>query len=248
MLFQNPDARYIVANWKALLPPAGCDTWGQTMRCASSSVVCGVCPPASHIHALAAHTTLALGLQDTPSHGEGAHTGTVPATIGHDAGCVFTLTGHSEVRQRGATSSDVSAAGTLAIEADLSVLVCVGEDCTADDGQGYDARALTNQVLASLPANIAPGMVAIAYEPVWAIGTGVHASTEQIASAIACIRLALKQADPSCHHAPILYGGSVKPSNAKDVAHASGCCGVLVGGASLDSTSFSQIADAFSRT
>jgi triosephosphate isomerase (TIM) len=206
-----------------------------------------VCPPATLVRAVAeilAASPIAVGGQDCHAAAKGAHTGDVSAAMLKDAGCRFVILGHSERRQgHNETDAQVRAKIEAARGVGLSVILCVGETLAERDS-GATLTVLARQLADSLPAGLAADAVAVAYEPVWAIGTGRTPSHAQIAESHAHIRAALaaKVADPAAVR--ILYGGSVKPDNAAQLMAVANVDGALVGGASLDADEFWAIARA----
>jgi triosephosphate isomerase len=201
-----------------------------------------LCPPATLVERLAralAGSRVLVGGQDCRAEPSGAFTGDVAAEMLADAGAALVILGHSE-RRAGYGESDalVSAKVRAALRAGLEPIVCVGE--TLNQRNAGDALAVvTGQVRGSLPAELAGKAFAVAYEPVWAIGTGLTPTTPQIEEVHRAIRAVLKAMfGRDADHAPILYGGSVKPSNAAEILHAAEVGGALVGGASLKASDF----------
>jgi triosephosphate isomerase len=201
-----------------------------------------ICPPATlvaqAVYALKG-TKLAVGGQDCRAEASGAYTGDIAAEMLADAGATLVILGHSERRAGyGETDALVAAKVQAALRAGLEPIVCVGE--TLDERKAGQALAVvTGQVRGSLPADLAGKAFAVAYEPVWAIGTGLTPSTAEIEEVHQAIRATLTEVF-GAHGAtpPILYGGSVKPSNAAEILHASEVGGALVGGASLKAEDF----------
>lgn len=204
-----------------------------------------VCPPATLLAAAAercAHTPVAVGGQDCHFNVSGAHTGDLSAAMLRDSGASYVILGHSERRaDHGETSDEVRSKATAALNAGLVPIICVGE--TQPEREAGQAEAVVGrQVERSLPdAGEAP--VVLAYEPVWAIGTGLIASAKDIADMHAMIRARLPRPDVT----RILYGGSVKPGNAAEILSLEDVDGALVGGASLTAESFAGIIAAASR-
>lgn len=198
-----------------------------------------ICPPAtllSRAAAMGAGHPIAFGGQDCHVAASGAHTGDIAADMLLDAGASYSLTGHSERRtDHGETDADVAAKSAAAQSAGLTVVICIGETL-AEREAGATLKVLTQQISGSVPAGSTAANTVIAYEPVWAIGTGLVPSTDQIAEAHAHIRAELADKD-----IPILYGGSVKGSNAAEIFAVPNVDGALVGGASLKATDFSPI-------
>ncbi|HEY8260067.1 MAG TPA: triose-phosphate isomerase [Methylosinus sp.] len=206
-----------------------------------------VCPPATLLAAaapIAARFGLALGGQDCHAEASGAHTGDVSAEMLADAGASYAIVGHSERRaDHGETDALVRAKALAALRAGLTPIVCVGE--TLDERRaGRAAEIVAGQLDGSLPA--APDRLVVAYEPVWAIGTGLTPTPEDVAEIHGTIRarLGLLLGAEASAAIRILYGGSVKPSNAASLLRAENVDGALVGGASLLARDFLSIAAA----
>ena len=199
-----------------------------------------ICPPATLLMAFAetASDTLAVGGQDCSVHNDGAHTGEVSAHMLADAGCSYVIVGHSERRADHFESDEtVKAKAEAALKAGLTPIVCVGENLEERQAGAAEAIVIA-QLLASLPDH-EPGSVAVAYEPIWAIGTGLTASPSEAQSMHAALRAALPQSIGSALR--LLYGGSVKPDNAGQLLAQPDIDGALVGGASLSAGDFSRI-------
>ena len=198
-----------------------------------------LCPPATLLAPVAAAlagSPVALGGQDCAAAAEGAHTGDIAAAMLADLGCRYVIVGHSERRRNhGETDSVVRAKAAAAIAAGLSPIVCVGETEAARDA-GRALETVAAQVAGSVPAGAAARVV-VAYEPVWAIGTGRTPTPGDVAEVHALLRARLPEAR-------LLYGGSVNPANAVALLSAPGVDGALVGGASLDADSFRAICHA----
>ena len=203
-----------------------------------------ICPPATLLHRLAdvlAGSGVEVGGQDCRPEPSGAFTGCVSAEMLVDAGARLVILGHSERRAYySETSQDVAAKTAAALRAGLEPIVCVGE--TADERTaGRTLEVVLAQVRNSLPEALAGRAFALAYEPVWAIGTGVTPTTRQIEQVHAEIRAALQERWGDGAVAPILYGGSVKPENAAEILSLPEVGGALVGGASLTAAQFLPI-------
>lgn len=205
-----------------------------------------VCPPHILLPAVAevlAGSAVALGAQNVSEFTEGAYTGETSPAMLAEFGCRFVLVGHSERRKLfGETSAVVAAKAQTALAAGLTPVICVGE-------QLEDRKAdTTNTVIAAQlePIDIAVlGKCVVAYEPVWAIGTGETASPEQAQAVHAFIRESIANRDPAAAGAlRILYGGSVKPDNAADLFQMADVDGGLIGGAALKAPDFLHICGA----
>jgi triosephosphate isomerase (TIM) len=209
-----------------------------------------LCPPTTLLMAVAEvvdGSPVALGAQDCHSEAKGAHTGDVSADMLHDAGCRYVILGHSERRSDHHESDAlVRAKVAAALAAGLVPIVCVGETAEERD-RGEALSVVARQLAGSLPDSIGSKPLVIAYEPVWAIGTGRTPTTADVAAVHAHIRreLAGKVADAAA--TPILYGGSVKPGNAGELLSVANVDGALVGGASLVADDFWAIAKAAAR-
>lgn len=204
-----------------------------------------ICPPATLLRALIEPTQgspVKLGGQTCHTAASGAHTGDVSAEMLKDAGASYVIVGHSERRTDHKESSELVAAQTRAAwRAGLSAIICIGES-DAERTAGRMEAVLAEQLRGSVPTETTAANAAIAYEPIWAIGTGKTASLGDIEAAHAFIRARMEaQLGGAGRAVRILYGGSVKPSNAKEILHTRGVDGVLVGGASLKASDFLAI-------
>lgn len=208
-----------------------------------------VCPPFTALHAAARAVeegggTVALGAQDVHEAPSGAHTGEISAEMILEAGCTYVIVGHSERRQGGETDARVNAKMKAAIGVGLTPILCVGESLDERKG-GKTEQVVAAQVKAGLEG-IAPEDVArtvVAYEPVWAIGTGETATPAEASRVAGLIRQTIKDAagDDAARRVRIQYGGSVNPDNIASFIEAADVDGALVGGASLQADSFAQI-------
>ncbi len=206
-----------------------------------------LCPPATLLTAVAAvidGTSIALGGQDCHSAAKGAHTGDVSAAMLRDAGCRYVILGHSE-RRADHHESDalIRAKVTAARAAGLVPILCIGETAAERD-RGEALTVVARQLTGSLPDGRGGEPLVIAYEPVWAIGTGRTPTTADVAAVHAHIRGALAGKVADAAAVPILYGGSVKPTNAGELLAVANVDGALVGGASLVADDFWAIAQA----
>jgi triosephosphate isomerase len=204
-----------------------------------------VCPPATlltEIAAVLAGSPIALGGQDCHAAGKGAFTGDVSAAMLKDAGCAYVILGHSERRAaHHETDAQVRAKALAALAAGLIPIVCVGE--TAEQRDRSETLSIVGgQVAGSLPDIAGPQEIAIAYEPIWAIGTGRTPQPDEIEEVHAFIRLALTKRVANPDTVRILYGGSLNAKNAAAILPIPNVVGGLVGGASLDAESFWTIA------
>ncbi len=191
-----------------------------------------ICPPFPLI-ASASGRGIAIGAQDCHAKPAGAHTGCVSAAMLAEAGAVYCIVGHSERRaDNGETDGDVRAKAEAAIAAGMTAIICVGETLAERDA-GEAVAVVKRQLRGSLPGML--DKTVVAYEPVWAIGTGRTPSGEDVAEIHAEIRALVG------NDVRILYGGSVKASNAAELLHISNVDGALVGGASLTAADFVPI-------
>ena len=201
-----------------------------------------VCPPATligRIKEVLKGTRIKVGGQDCHWDASGAHTGDISAEMLKDAGCSAVIVGHSERRtNHGETDDIVRAKAEAAHRAGLMAIICIGE--TLDERKDGETLAVVErQLKGSLPAGADAENTVIAYEPVWAIGTGLTPTPAEIGEVHAFIR---KQAPANIR---ILYGGSVKPGNAAEILAIANVNGALVGGASLKAADFIGIIKAY---
>lgn len=237
--------KLIVGNWKMHGTAASLDELRAVAEgCSGLAAEVAICPPFTLVAraALAAQgSRLAIGAQDVHPAAGGAHTGDVAAAMLVDAGATMVIVGHSERRaDHGETDAQVRAKARAATSAGLAVIVCVGEtEAERDDGRAE--AVVGGQLAGSLPDGAAA--LTIAYEPVWAIGTGRTPSLDDVATMHGFIRGVLNErygADAPVVR--ILYGGSVKPENAAALLGVPEVGGALVGGASLSAGSLLAIA------
>ena len=209
-----------------------------------------LCPPATLIAAMAAlagKSALKIGAQDCHAKPSGAHTGDLSAPMLADAGASHVILGHSERRaDHGETSAQVRAKAEAALAAGLIAIVCIGEtEAERDAGQTLDI--IGTQLDVSIPAHATAANLVIAYEPVWAIGTGRTPTLPQIAEVHADLRARLvARFGAQASGFRLLYGGSVKPGNAAEIFAIPHVNGALVGGASLKAADFGPIVAALS--
>ncbi len=198
---------------------------------------CVICPPATLVRAMALMaegTPLMVGGQTCHPASSGAHTGDVSAEMLADAGARYVIVGHSERRSdHGEDDAQVAAQARAARRAGLTPIICVGETLAARDA-GATLDVVSQQVAGSVPDDIVDLPFVVAYEPVWAIGTGRTPTSDQIAQVHGAIRAQLAQRfGQAGRDAPILYGGSLKPANAAEILAVPEVNGGLIGGASL---------------
>ena len=203
----------------------------------------GLCVPATLIAAADAVKGGAfIGAQDCHMKDSGAHTGCLSAAMLAEAGASWTIVGHSERREdQGESDADIAAKAIAAKAAGLKVILCVGESLTVRDAG--DAEAVVSaQLLASLPQGAAADWLAVAYEPIWAIGTGRIPTMEQVAAMHGALRAALAGAiGAEAQGMRILYGGSMNGDNAAALMAVADVDGGLVGGASLTAAKFAPV-------
>lgn len=211
-----------------------------------------ICPPATLLSRLSERTSgtaIKSGGQDCHAATSGAHTGDISAEMIADAGGSHIIVGHSERRaDHGETDADIAAKTTAVWNAGLVAVICVGETL-AEREAGQTIDIVAGQLAGSVPDGANGNNTVIAYEPVWAIGTGKVPTLDEIAAVHADIRARLKaRFDAAGDDMPILYGGSVKPSNADDIFGVADVDGALVGGASLKAEDFGGIIAALERS
>ncbi|CAM8643479.1 TpiA Triosephosphate isomerase [Paracoccaceae bacterium] len=209
-----------------------------------------LCPPATLISAMAQAARgsgLQVGAQDCHPKASGAHTGDLSAPMLADAGASHVILGHSERRaDHGETDALVRAKAEAAIAAGLVAIVCLGETEAQRDA-GTTLEVIGAQLIGSVPPAATAAQLVIAYEPVWAIGTGRTPTPDQIAEVHALLRARLADhIGVEAAKVRLLYGGSVKPSNAAEIFALPHVDGALVGGASLKAADFASIVAALS--
>ena len=211
-----------------------------------------ICPPVTSLMVMAEFTKdtrLAVGGQDCHIAQNGAHTGDISAHMLKDAGASAVIVGHSERREdHGETDSLVATKTSAAHDAELIAIVCVGE--TAGQRQaGLTLDVIKRQLAGSLPDSVQAANTVVAYEPVWAIGTGLVPTLEDVADVHATIRSELESRFASQGTTMrLLYGGSVKPQNAPELLAVPNVNGALVGGASLKADDFLKIIEVYNPT
>ncbi len=228
----------IAGNWKMFKGPQETPWFCGALRerlAGLEGVDVAVCPPfpslAGAVQSLAG-TEIAVAAQNVHWEEEGAFTGEVSASMLRELGVYGAIVGHSERRQLfGETDEGVARRTAAALEAGLWVIACVGE--TEDERERGKTEAVLSRQVSALRAH---DQLVVAYEPVWAIGTGLSATPEMAQAAHAFIKSLLD--------VPVLYGGSVKPDNAAELLSLADIDGALVGGASLEAESFADIARA----
>jgi triosephosphate isomerase len=240
--------KLVVGNWKMHGLSADIGEIQAIAAAASEypQVDSGLCLPATLIErASRAVPGFPIGAQDVHSDPKGAHTGCTSAEMLVDAGATMVIVGHSERREaQHESDADVRAKAGAGLRAGLLVIVCVGESLLVREG-GDAIPTVETQLDSSIPRDIDVSKLAIAYEPIWAIGTGRTPTIDDIAEMHAALRVRLKAAYAEAGDSiRILYGGSVKPSNAADIFSVMDVDGALVGGASLKAADFIPIIEA----
>lgn len=237
----------IAGNWKMNGLSAESAALAEAIEAGAAALACDllICPPFTQIAQVAAKlrgTAVAVGAQDCHTAPAGAHTGDISAQMLADLGCAAVILGHSERRQNHhETDALVQAKILAAVGAGLMPVVCVGET-EAERDAGQERQIVAAQVAASLPENF---VGVIAYEPIWAIGTGRTPTIAEVEAMHRDIRTALVQKLGEAGAAiRILYGGSVKPDNAAALLAVPEVGGALIGGASLSAAAFLAIARA----
>lgn len=212
-----------------------------------------ICPPAQLLFPackITQDTTISIGAQDCHTAISGAHTGDISAQMVADTGAKYVIVGHSERRDAyGEQDSDVSKKAETARDANLIAIVCIGESL-ADRENNRTLDVIGSQLAGSVPEGATGSTLVIAYEPIWAIGTGMVPSLEQIIKVHDFIRAELSNrfGSDTANGISLLYGGSVKASNAAEIFTAENVDGALVGGASLKATDFAPIIDALNNS
>lgn len=241
--------KLVAGNWKM---HGGAADLGEVKAIAAAArkfptVDVALCLPATLIERAARMAPgLTIGAQDVHFNPKGAHTGCVSAAMLKDAGASLAIVGHSERREaQQEGDAEVRAKAEAALAAGLGIILCVGESLAVREA-GDAVGTVVNQLAASLPEIVAdPAQLSIAYEPIWAIGTGKVPTMPEIGDMHAALRqrLIAAYADRGTD-VRILYGGSVKPSNATEIFAVADVDGALVGGASLTAKDFVPIVEA----
>jgi triosephosphate isomerase (TIM) len=237
--------KLIAGNWKMNGSLGGLAELDAIAEAAAShsAVDVAICPPATLITAAAARQpSLAIGAQDCHGAATGAHTGCLSAQMLAEAGAKLIIVGHSERRtDNHENDGEVKAKAFAAIGQGLTAIICVGESEAQRDA-GEAVTVVARQLDGSVPVDANSALIIIAYEPVWAIGTGRTPSTADVAEMHGAIRARLVALLGERGAAVrILYGGSVKPSNAAELMAVADVDGALVGGASLKAVDFVPI-------
>lgn len=245
----TPGIRPLIAgNWKMHGTLRSALALGEALREGADGADLLVCPPFPHLHGVAVAmlgSRVAVGAQDCHAAQHGAHTGDVSAPMLRDAGATHVILGHSERRaDRGENDAAVLAKAEAALAAGLIPIVCVGET-EAERLAGLAVPVVGKQLSGSIPYGFVTAGGIVAYEPVWAIGTGRTPTEAEIGAMHAAMREALvERFGPAARTTRLLYGGSVKPGNAAPILALPDVDGALVGGAALVAADFLAIARA----
>lgn len=239
--------KLVAGNWKmngSLAQLAELDAIAAAAQ-ANPGVDVAVCVPATLIAPAAARQLVTIGAQDVHFNDSGAHTGNVSAAMLHEAGASLVIVGHSERRtDHFEKDPEVRAKAEAALRAGLVAIVCVGET-EAERDAGRAVAVVEAQLDGSIPPAGTAATLVVAYEPVWAIGTGRTPTPADVGEMHAAIRARLDTLlGAEAAGVRILYGGSVKPSNARELLHIDNVDGALVGGASLTAKDFVPIIEA----
>ncbi len=256
---------FVAGNWKMNLDLATARSLVSELRIklgAAPKIDVAICPPVVYLFPMAkaiADSPIGLGAQNCWAQPEGAFTGEVSVKMIKETGCAYVILGHSERRHTigprdakghivGETDEMIAAKARAVLAAGLTPIVCVGETLEERDA-GQTEAVLTRQVNGSLAGIESAAKIVVAYEPVWAIGTGRNASPEQAEEAHLHIRTLLGErfGRGVADEIRIQYGGSVKPDNAAVLMKCPNVDGALVGGASLKAADFAAIIDACAR-
>ena len=235
--------RYLIANWKMNIPPEGIAAYLDAVKDADAVIA----PPFVYLKDIAAKFANA-GAQNCADQKSGAFTGEVSADMLRDCGARFVIIGHSERRTiYGEDDVLIARKLAMAIDAGLTPILCIGENEQQRE-RGHAVSFCSDQLrAAAIPQLANANEIIVAYEPIWAIGTGRNATGAMVAEIVDAIRDALERFWPGGLATPILYGGSVTPDNVDDLIANGRIDGFLVGGASLDSKKFLALSEAMKR-
>jgi len=232
----------IAGNWKmnGLLKEGQDLIASITSGSPKDSIEIAISPPFTLLHSLkeqAASKNFSFSAQDVYLQEAGAYTGEISPAMLVDAGCKYVILGHSERRHiMGETNEHIKAKLNIAWQHGLEPILCIGEK--REERENGTTNAILEEQLAVLKGAVEGAPLTVAYEPVWAIGTGLTATPEQVTETHAFVHQALQSLNMDCR---VLYGGSVNPSNAESLLSCTGVEGALVGGASLKADLFNQI-------
>jgi triosephosphate isomerase (TIM) len=242
--------KLIVGNWKMNGLSSDLDEIGRIAEASSNfgNVDTGLCLPATLIGPAASQfVDFAIGAQDCHRNESGAHTGCISAAMLKDVGAVMTIIGHSERRtDQGESDQDIQGKARAALAEGLNVIICIGET-EAERDAGKAEEIVLGQLAGSVPVDVGTSRISIAYEPVWAIGTGRIPSSDDVKDMHAAIRLKLVALlGEAAASVRILYGGSMNGANADELLGIENVDGGLIGGASLSAEKFAPILQAAS--
>ncbi|TMW71281.1 triose-phosphate isomerase [Alteribacter natronophilus] len=245
--------KLVIGNWKMNMSIEESALLFEGLRGEEQACDVAVCPPFPLLYPVKVmlaqfQDSIALGAQNMHWAEKGAHTGEVSAAMLKELDCRYVILGHSERRQAGETDEEVNLKVKQALAAGIQPVLCVGE--TKDEReQGRSGEVVVSQLHAGLDGVEDVSSAVVAYEPVWAIGTGLAATPEQAQDVHRTIRetLANQYGASAASGVPLLYGGSVKPDNALSLAVMDDIDGALVGGASLNAVDFKGVIDGFTR-
>lgn len=244
----------VAGNWKMFGHQdsiAEIDRLAAMLKAAPPACEVLICPPSTLVSAFATQaqgTDIMIGAQDCHPKDQGPHTGDISAAMLADCGASHVIVGHSERRtDHGESDALVKAKAESVINAGMTAIICVGET-EEQRGSGQADTIVQNQLAGSIPDSATPATLIISYEPIWAIGTGRTPTVAAIEHMHATIRSWLSDRfGEKASQIRLLYGGSVKPSNASALMAAKNVNGALVGGASLKATDLNGIIDAYRR-
>ncbi|MGB8182736.1 MAG: triose-phosphate isomerase [Stellaceae bacterium] len=244
--------KLVAGNWKmnGLTADGVARARDLAARAKAAPLACEIalCPPATLLVPVGqaiVGSGFALGGQDCHAEPAGAHTGDISAPMLKDVGCTYVIVGHSERRHEYKESDAVvRAKAAAAVAAGLCAIVCVGETA-AERASGRTEAIVVRQLQGSLPPKLGPAKLVVAYEPIWAIGSGRTPTAQDVASVHTRIREALRDLTTEAVAVRILYGGSVKAANARELTAVANVDGFLVGGGSLNTEEFWTIASAY---
>ena len=230
--------KIIVANWKLNGSFASIEKYLSELKSleATKANICGViCPPSIYLHKFSQLIpSFYLGSQDCSNYEKGAYTGEISASMINDISCRFCIVGHSERRQFfNQKNIDIQIKVQNLIQNEVNPIICVGESIE-EKNKNLTKEVLYDQISHSIPKNIDNSIAVIAYEPIWAIGSGLIPTMDEINEIHIFIKKEFK-------NFKVIYGGSVKANNAKEILSLQSVDGVLVGGASLDAIEFNKI-------
>jgi triosephosphate isomerase len=242
--------KLIVGNWKMNGLSSDLDEIGRIAEASSNfgNVDSGLCLPATLIGPAASQfADFAIGAQDCHRNESGAHTGCISAAMLKDVGAVMSIIGHSERRtDQGESDQDIQGKARAALAEGLNVIICIGET-EAERDAGKAEEIVLGQLAGSVPVDVGTSRISIAYEPVWAIGTGRIPSSDDVKDMHAAIRSKLVALlGEAAESVRILYGGSMNGANADELLGIDNVDGGLIGGASLSAEKFAPILQAAS--